>query len=83
MARRAGTTKRRAAQLSWFRKKPIGERPLTESEVEAYNKGHNDGVSVILEQLTDLDPDAMGPEGKALIKRLILAHAVETAGYDK
>lgn len=69
--------------MSWFRKKPVGERPLTASEVKAYDKGHNDGVGVILEQLTDLDPDAMGPEGKALIKRLILAHAVETARHDK
>ena len=43
--------------MSWFKRKPISERPLTEGELEAYLRGYSDGVGIVIDKLTSLDPD--------------------------
>jgi hypothetical protein len=68
---------RKDFDLAWFKRKSITERTLTQGEAVSYSKGFDDGVKMVIEKLSDLDPNTTSEETRRLIRNLILAHAFE------
>ena len=68
--------------MFWKQLGDIRSRRLSKGEQEAYNAGYDDGVGMVIEELSGLDPDALSAGGRELVKRLILSHAVETEKSD-
>ena len=68
--------------MSWRKPENVRLRRLSKGEQEAYNAGFDDGVGIVIDRLSDLDPDNLSAEARELVKGLILSHAVETATSD-
>lgn len=65
--------------MFWQKVFDIRSRPLSKREEAIYNAGFDDGVKMVIDKLTNLEPKLQSPEVQELVKQLILSHAVETA----
>ncbi|MDJ0638544.1 MAG: hypothetical protein QNJ20_06900 [Paracoccaceae bacterium] len=68
--------------MFWKGPGDIRSRRLSKGEQEAYNAGYDDGVGMVIDRLSGLDPDDPSAEARELVKELILSHAVETTSSD-